>query len=304
MIVATLKLGIRNFSKILGLPFVGIGGGGFDGVFEGVGEGGEEVVMGDAFEFVYGMVVEVAFFVAVGVADDEAEGLGFGTKAEDGFEEGFGNGDLVCSDKFVLSVEVEGSADDVDFSIAFCPVAAVIFDAVPESVVEVDVLRTDIYVAECLIHGLAVPFVVAGRAHMTARPSAAFVVGRCGSWFRHFFVFMKVVSAPQGSVGMVGSETPSHPVGAAGVFVVRGYIGFSDDELLGVSTFIFWLKERTNSIRQRFIGLLKLRLPWFRSADDGNVAFMFFPLYLPFFRGGSLILTIFFMRTTAAASKE
>ena len=98
---------------------------GFHLVFDGVGECGEEVDAGNALYLVDGVVVEVSLLVALGISDDDAEGLGGALQTEHDLEEGLGDSHGIVANGGVPALHPHRTADNIYLAILACPLAAV-----------------------------------------------------------------------------------------------------------------------------------------------------------------------------------
>ena len=141
---------------------------------------------------------------------------------------------MLLADGGVLATVEDGAGDDIHLAVFLGPATALHLHLVPVSGVEAVVLRTHIRHQEALVHGLLVPTVVSGGAHVaTVVARLHIVVGRHAVRLRHFVVGMELHAlALNVTVGVCCDELPRYPVGHERGVVERADVGLAPEQLL------------------------------------------------------------------------
>ena len=161
---------------------------------------------------------------------DGGVGLSFGD--EERFEIGVGDHHVGGSEGAILVGGVDGAAAHIDLSVLFGPFPDFVFEGLPDALVQVAVLGTDVGVVEALRHGDGVPFHVAGGSQVSSMPPASFIIIIGGLVTLDVGVGHEIVGPGPITFKFLLGEFVGDPIGGVGVLVKAQSVSMVVNDLL------------------------------------------------------------------------
>lgn len=167
---------------------------GFEGLFFGVVEGGEEIESGAALDFGGGDGEMIEGFEEGRLVGEDGgeDDFGCAVEGEDDFEGVGGDGDLVAADGLDFGGIEDGAGDDVDGIGVGGEAADGVFELTPAASVDGLILGDGVGEEEGGAEGIGGPGEVGGGDHVGAGEAGEFVVGIGGGGLGELCVLAEV----------------------------------------------------------------------------------------------------------------